>query len=89
MDFRISIPNVVHIAFTLNILFYKQETFFTQIKNVALLGGNWNNASNAGLMYWNVNNTTSNRNRNISTHQCCEIYMCTFQTTPLGEIHNM
>jgi len=35
---------------------------------VAILGGNWNNDSNAGTFYWNLNNTSSNRNRNIGTH---------------------
>lgn len=35
---------------------------------VALLGGNWNNSTNAGPWYWNVNNTPSNRNRNIGGH---------------------
>lgn len=33
---------------------------------VAILGGIWSNGSNAGSFYWNVNNTSSNRNRNIS-----------------------
>ena len=27
-----------------------------------------NNGSNAGSFYWNVNNASSNRNRNISSH---------------------
>ena len=36
------------------------------IKPVTKLGSNWNNGSNAGSFYWNVNNTSSNRNRNIS-----------------------
>lgn len=33
---------------------------------VTKLGSNWNNGSNAGSFYWNVNNASSNRNRNIS-----------------------
>lgn len=32
------------------------------------LGSNWNNGTNSGSFYWNVNNTTSNRNRNIGSH---------------------
>lgn len=35
---------------------------------VTKLGSNWNNGSNAGSFNWNVNNTSSNRNRNISGH---------------------
>lgn len=31
-------------------------------------GGNANNGSNAGTFYWNLNNDSSNRNRNIGTH---------------------
>ena len=38
------------------------------IKPVTKLGSNWNNGSNAGSFNWNVNNTSSNRNRNISGH---------------------
>ena len=32
---------------------------------VALVGGNWNNGTNAGLFNWNVNNTSSNANLNV------------------------
>jgi hypothetical protein len=32
---------------------------------LALLGGNWNNGTNAGLSYWNLNNASSNTNINI------------------------
>ena len=35
-------------------------------KGVAKLGANWNNGLKAGSFNWNVNNTPSNRNRNIS-----------------------
>jgi len=34
---------------------------------VAQLGSNWNNGSNTGTFYWNLNNSSSNRNRNISS----------------------
>ena len=36
------------------------------VQAVAKLGGNWNNGSNARLFNWNLNNTASDRNRNIS-----------------------
>lgn len=31
---------------------------------VLKVGGNWNNGSNAGLFYFNANNTSSNTNSN-------------------------
>ena len=31
------------------------------------LGSNWNNSTNAGSFYWNLNNDPSNRNRNIGS----------------------
>jgi len=37
-----------------------------QFNRVAKLSGNWNNGDKAGSFYLNVNNTPSNRNRNIS-----------------------
>lgn len=36
------------------------------MKKVTKLGSKWNNGANAGTFYWNLNNATSNRNRNIS-----------------------
>lgn len=36
------------------------------MKKVTKLGSKWNNGANAGAFYWNLNNATSNRNRNIS-----------------------
>ena len=35
-------------------------------KKVTILGSKWNNSANAGTFYWNLNNASSNRNRNIS-----------------------
>ena len=29
------------------------------------VGGNWNNGGNAGLFYFNANNTSSNTNSNV------------------------
>jgi hypothetical protein len=43
-----------------------QEGF--QRGDPALLSGNWNNLSNASTFNWNLNNATSNVNRNIGTH---------------------
>ena len=37
------------------------------IKKITQLGSNWNNGTNAGSFYWNLNNSVSNRNRNISS----------------------
>lgn len=34
---------------------------------VTKLGANWNNGSKSGAFYWNLNNVSSNRNRNISS----------------------
>lgn len=36
------------------------------MKKVTKFGSKWNNSANAGTFYWNLNNATSNRNRNIS-----------------------
>jgi hypothetical protein len=36
-------------------------------KKITQLGSNWNNGSNAGSFYWNLNNSVRNRNRNISS----------------------
>ena len=30
----------------------------------AHFGGNWNNSANAGIFYWNLNNSSSNTNVN-------------------------
>lgn len=34
---------------------------------VTKLGAHWNNGLNASAFYWNLNNASSNRNRNISS----------------------
>lgn len=36
------------------------------MKKVAVLGGGWVGGAGAGAFYWDLNNATSNRNRNIS-----------------------
>lgn len=35
---------------------------------VTQLGGKWNNGANCSTWYLNLNNTSSNRNRNIGSH---------------------
>lgn len=42
-----------------------------------LLGAKWNNRLNTGSFYWNVNNVSGNRNRNISRQLVnAKIIMC-------------
>lgn len=36
------------------------------MKKVTKLGGGWDGGASAGAFCWNLNNATSNRNRNIS-----------------------
>lgn len=47
---------------------YNEPENKKSIRPVAVLGGIWYDGSNAGSFNWNVNNTSSNRNRNISGH---------------------
>lgn len=42
---------------------------------VLIVGGNWNNGTNAGLWYWNGNNGASNANSNIGGRICCKILL--------------
>lgn len=56
------------------------------IKTITQLGSNWNNGTNAGGVYWNLNNSVGNRNRNISSH----LVNCKFQPgqpTPADSIN--
>jgi hypothetical protein len=39
-----------------------------QSQHFTHLGGNANNGASAGAFYWNLNNDSSNRNRNIGAH---------------------
>jgi hypothetical protein len=41
----------------------------------AAVGGNWNNGSNAGLFYWNLNNASSNANVNYGGRLLIENFM--------------
>lgn len=39
-----------------------------QCPHFTIFGGNANNGVNAGAFYWNLNNDSGNRNRNIGAH---------------------
>ena len=39
--------------------------------HVTHVGGNWNNGVNGGPLTWNLNNGTSESNRNIGDHLFC------------------
>lgn len=43
-----------------------QQKYLVTMKKVTKLGSKWDNGANAGTFYWNLNNSASNRNRNIS-----------------------
>lgn len=47
---------------------YETYTVGPPCGRVAHFGSNANNGTNAGSFYWNLNNASSNRNRNIGTH---------------------
>ena len=49
-------------------LYVKTGTSEEPEQQVTILGGNANNGLNAGVTYWNVNNSSGNRNRNKSGH---------------------
>jgi hypothetical protein len=58
---------------------------------ITIASSNWNNGSNAGTFYWNLNNASSNSNRNISTHLLCgafKIYFDMMHALPLGKTHS-
>ena len=38
------------------------------IQKITQLSRNWSNGGNTSGFYWNLNNSVSNRNRNISSH---------------------
>ena len=42
---------------------------------LAQFGGNWNNGANAGVFYWNLNNTSSNTNVNIGSQTLIRILL--------------
>ena len=46
---------------------FKQKDNKKTKNQVTKLGAKWNNGLNASAFYWNLNNASSNRNRNISS----------------------
>lgn len=48
-------------------IFKQKDDKKTKKTNVTKLGANWNNGLNTSAFYWNLNNASSNRNRNISS----------------------
>ncbi len=44
--------------------------------HVTLLSRNWNNGTNTGTAYWNLNNSSDNSNRNIGTRYLCALSSC-------------
>lgn len=58
----------------------KDFNFFTYVS------GKWNNSSKTGSFYLNVNNSTSNRNRNISGHLVNAYEHVKIFALPLGKI---
>ena len=56
--------------------------------HVLYVGGNWNNGSNAGLLYFNANYASSNSNSNISARLLFTVYHCAGFSSSLDENHN-
>jgi len=58
--------------------------------HVTHFGGNANNGTHASTFYWNVNNSSSNANRNIGTRLNPLTHRVETPSSPLGEIvgHN-
>lgn len=52
---------------------------------VLMVGGNYGNGSNAGLFYFNANNTSSNANSNIGARLLVCKFQCAGFPSPLGE----
>ena len=60
-------------------------------QRVTKLGRNTNNGLKAGVTYWNVNNSSGNRNHNIGSHltlRALLIYSEDHRTMPLGKTQN-
>ena len=52
---------------------------------VLFVGGNWNNGGNAGLFYFNANNTSSNTNSNVGARLLVFLLTGAGFPSPLGE----
>ena len=56
------------------------------LASLLLLGGNWNNGTNAGAFYFNCNNAFSNSNLNYGSHLLVRnTIICTVFSIPLGK----
>ena len=53
---------------------------------VAHFSSNANNGANADTFYWNLNNSSTNANRNIGTRLNTLKYSAETPSSPLGEI---
>ena len=49
------------------------------------VGGNWNNGGNAGLFYFNANNTSSNTNSNVGARLLVFLLTGAGFPSPMGE----
>ncbi|WP_418375730.1 hypothetical protein [Agathobaculum sp.] len=49
------------------------------------MGGNWNNGGNAGLFYFNANNTSLNTNSNVGARLLVFLLTGAGFPSPLGE----
>lgn len=61
-------------------------------QRVTKLDGNANNALKTGVTYWNLNNDTSNRNQNITSHLASRsllIHSKWHRTMPLGKTQSI
>jgi hypothetical protein len=58
-------------------------------KKVTKLGSKWNNGLKSGTFYWNLNNATSNRNRNISRQSVNARYSRGKSKTPRLFLYNL
>ena len=52
--------------------------------NALIVGGNWNNTSNAGLSYLNNNDDGGNSNNGSRLDRTREIFFTVISTSPLG-----
>ena len=52
---------------------------------VLFVGGNWNNGGNAGLFYFNANNSSSDSNSNVGARPLVFLFTRAGFPAPLGE----
>jgi hypothetical protein len=66
----------------------EQRLMLIKQHQAAKFSSNWNNGTNAGTFNWNLNNATSNVNRNISTRLTNFIILLR-STLPLGKTERL